>query len=104
VRSANRRMTHEETFVPQLQTTRLEGQACANAEDASLWRWFAMLMEDPRIRWRNANDVWLVSVDHRHLSTERDFDGAIRAAMTVWDANLGRDVTRRLSANVRRRN
>jgi hypothetical protein len=58
-----------------------EAAACsANADDASLWRWFSALMEDHRIRWCMTDNGWLVSVDHKHVSTEFDFDCAIRSA------------------------
>ncbi|MFL9895161.1 MULTISPECIES: hypothetical protein [Paraburkholderia] len=52
----------------------------ANEDDASLWRWFSMLYDDSRIRWCKSPHGWLVSVDHKHLSTEQDFDMAIRMA------------------------
>lgn len=52
----------------------------ANAEDADIWRWFAGLVEERRIRWCFADGSWLVSVDRRHLGTEASFDHAIRAA------------------------
>jgi hypothetical protein len=52
----------------------------ANEEDASMWRWFGALYEEGRLRWCRSYQGWLVSVDHRHLATEADFDSAIRAA------------------------
>jgi hypothetical protein len=52
----------------------------ANAEDASVWRWFCDLYEEGRVRWCRAAEGWLVSVDHRHLSTEANFYDAIRLA------------------------
>ncbi|CAE6834230.1 hypothetical protein R69608_06673 [Paraburkholderia nemoris] len=52
----------------------------ANAEDASIWRWFAPLLEDRRIRWCRSGNGWLVSVDNRHVATDSSFDSAIRAA------------------------
>ncbi|WP_321965018.1 hypothetical protein [Paraburkholderia sp. J7] len=52
----------------------------ANTEDGAVWRWFSSLMEERRIRWCLAGEQWLVSVDHRHVSTNRDFDSAIRTA------------------------
>lgn len=54
----------------------------ANQDDASLWRWFCMLYDEGRIRWCRSAQGWLVSVDHKHLSTEADFDTAIRMART----------------------
>jgi hypothetical protein len=52
----------------------------ADREDATLWRWFSDLHEDGRIRWCRAARGWLVSVDHKHLATEPDFDTAIRVS------------------------
>ncbi|KAA0998011.1 hypothetical protein FVF58_46455 [Paraburkholderia panacisoli] len=52
----------------------------ANAEDADIWRWFAGLVEERRIRWCFADGRWLVSVDHRHVATDENFDHAIRTA------------------------
>ena len=52
----------------------------ANAEDADIWRWFAGLVEERRIRWCFADGRWLVSVDHRHVATDENFDDAIRSA------------------------
>jgi hypothetical protein len=54
--------------------------AGANAEDAELWRWFSLLMQDRRVRWCQADDRWFVSVDNRHVATEPSFDEAIRRA------------------------
>lgn len=52
----------------------------ANADDADIWRWFAGLIEERRIRWCLADGRWLVSVDHRHVATDQNFDHAIRTA------------------------
>ncbi|MGC2967757.1 hypothetical protein [Paraburkholderia aspalathi] len=52
----------------------------ANAEDADIWRWFADLVEERRIRWCFANGSWLVSIDNRHVATDENFDHAIRTA------------------------
>lgn len=68
-----------------LDIARLQGLAIANAEDASLWRWFSLMMQDSRIRWCVAHGNWLVSVSHRHVATEASFDEAIRAAKTRFD-------------------
>jgi hypothetical protein len=63
------------------QTVRQHAAATANAEDASLWRWFSALLEERRIRWCLAADSnWLVSVDHQHLATSPSFDSAVREA------------------------
>lgn len=52
----------------------------ANAEDADIWRWFGGLVQERRIRWCFAHGSWLVSVDHRHVATDVNFDHAIRTA------------------------
>ncbi|TFE41991.1 hypothetical protein E2553_35820 [Paraburkholderia dipogonis] len=52
----------------------------ANEDDACLWRWFCVLYEEGRIRWCRSAHGWLVSVDHKHLATEPEFDTAIRTA------------------------
>ncbi|WP_413197211.1 hypothetical protein [Pararobbsia alpina] len=69
---------------------RLQGRAIANTEDATLWRWFSMLLQDSRIRWRLAHDTWLVSIDHRHVATEATFDDAMRAAKAAFEGPNGR--------------
>jgi hypothetical protein len=63
-----------------MQRTRFDAAAVANAEDASVWRWFSALLEERRIRWRYTFDNWVVSVDRARVATEPTFDGAIRAA------------------------
>ena len=52
----------------------------ANAEDADIWRWFDALVQERRIRWCYAHGSWLVSVDHRHIATDENFDHAVRTA------------------------
>lgn len=61
---------------------RMAAATSANQEDAQLWRMFSQLYEERRIRWCNAADGWLVSIDHRHLATEATFDQAIRRAIS----------------------
>ena len=68
-----------------IDTVRLKGLAVANTDDASLWRWFSLLLQDSRIRWCLAHGNWLVSIDHRHMATEASFDEAIRAAKARFD-------------------
>ena len=63
-----------------VESARILAAQVANEDDATLWRWFALLYEEGRIRWCKAALGWYVSVDHRHLSTEQDFDTAIRMA------------------------
>ena len=57
----------------------------ANAEDAAIWRWFAPLLEERRIRWCCSGDRWLVSVNNRHVATDSSFDKAIRIAKANVD-------------------
>lgn len=59
---------------------RSDAAKIANEEDASLWRWFSGLYDEGRIRWCRSAQGWLVSVDHKHLATEPDFDSAIRVS------------------------
>jgi hypothetical protein len=63
-----------------MQRARFDAAAVANAEDASVWRWFSVLLEERRIRWRYTFDNWVISVDRMRVATEPTFDGAIRAA------------------------
>jgi hypothetical protein len=63
-----------------LREARALAAACANAEDASVWRWFSALLESGKIRWCLSHDGWLVTVNHRHVATAASFDEAIRTA------------------------
>ncbi|MEN8503538.1 MULTISPECIES: hypothetical protein [Paraburkholderia] len=63
-----------------MQRVRLAAAAAANAEDASVWRWFSALLEERRIRWRFMFGSWVVHVDRAHVATEPSFYDAIRAA------------------------
>jgi hypothetical protein len=65
---------------PLSQQIRQSAAIAANAEDADIWRWFAGLVDERRIRWCLADGSWLVSVDHRHVATDKSFDQAIRVA------------------------
>ncbi|WP_241018894.1 hypothetical protein [Paraburkholderia sp. Tr-20389] len=86
---------------------RLQGLAVANTEDASLWRWFSLLLQDSRIRWCLAHGNWLVSIDHRHMATEPSFDEAMRAAKARFDSphksRLNAAITTRTSERSRKR-
>lgn len=64
----------------EMRRTRALGASLANAEDASIWRWFAPLLEEHRIRWCLAGDRWIVSVDNTYAGTDKSFDLAIRLA------------------------
>ncbi|WP_250504236.1 hypothetical protein [Caballeronia sp. AZ7_KS35] len=76
------------------QHIRQKAANAANAEDADIWRWLASLVEERRIRWCCADGSWLVSVDHRHIATEKSFDDAIRAAKRC-DLRVGDETSRK---------
>ena len=76
---------------PDADGLRLQARAAANADDASVWRWFSLLLQDSRIRWVRAHEGWLVSIDHRHMATEASFDEAMRAAKARLDGQARRD-------------
>ncbi|MFT4066879.1 hypothetical protein [Paraburkholderia sp.] len=71
---------HTEGSASSMTLTRAAARDSANAEDAALWRWFAALLDERRIRWCQSDRGWLVSVDHRHVATGTQFDQAIRIA------------------------
>jgi hypothetical protein len=73
----------------------------ANAEDAALWRWFALFVQESRIRWCYAQGCWLVSVDHKHLATECDFDQAIRDAKCAYETGQAERPPRRIACHAR---
>jgi hypothetical protein len=66
-----------------MQRTRHEAAFAANAEDASVWRWFSALLEERRIRWRYSFGNWLVNVDRVHVATERKAGTALAARMAL---------------------
>jgi hypothetical protein len=78
---------------------RYEAAQQANREDATMWRWFCNLYDEGRIRWCRANDFWLVSIDHKHLATEQDFDDAMRSACASL---LAMSTNRRKARSARR--
>ncbi|MEN2473439.1 hypothetical protein [Burkholderia sp. GS2Y] len=66
-----------------MQKMRLEAAIIANADDASIWRWFSYLLEERRIRWRFQFGNWHVSVDRVTVARAATFDRAIREAKAV---------------------
>ncbi|WP_244196178.1 hypothetical protein [Paraburkholderia susongensis] len=73
---------------PDIEATRRarrDAAVAANAEDASVWRWFSALLEERRIRWRFALHSWVVHVDRMQVATEPTFYEAIRAAKEEAD-------------------
>lgn len=74
--------------IQKLHETRALAAACANAEDASIWRWFSALLEAGKIRWCLSDKGWLVSVNHRHVATAAGFDEAIRTAKSRSESAL----------------
>ena len=69
-----------------LQLVRLRAAANANIQDASLWRWYADLMEDHRISCLRRNESWVVAVAGRELANDRSFDVAVRSAYVMHRA------------------
>jgi hypothetical protein len=69
-----------------MQRERQEGAEAANAQDASVWRWFSELLEDRRIKWRYSFGKWVITVDRMQLSMGGSFDSAIRLAKTAMEA------------------
>ncbi|WP_243771545.1 hypothetical protein [Burkholderia sp. D-99] len=67
-------------YAARMTGARTAARESANAEDAALWRWFAALLEERRIRWCQSGRGWLISVDHRHVATSTQFDQAMRIA------------------------
>lgn len=63
-----------------MQQVRTEAAAQANAADAALWRWFTVMLEERRIKWRYCFNNWIVNVDRRCVASEDSFDRAIRVA------------------------
>lgn len=84
-----------------MQQTRLDAAAAANAEDASIWRWFCALLEERRVRWRYAFGQWVVSVDRVRVAAESNFHDAIRAAKRAAE-NRGLGLLHEASGDVRR--
>lgn len=82
----------------ELESAREQAAVMANQADAEMWRWFCHMQEENRIRWCRAHGLWYVSVDHRHLSTESDFDAAIRAARQRATAGVSQSARRRKEA------
>lgn len=62
------------------QNERVNAASAANADDAAVWRWFAALVEERRLRWRCAFGVWEVHVDRKRVASGRTFYDAIRHA------------------------
>jgi hypothetical protein len=73
-----------------MQCEREKAAAVANADDASIWRWFSGLLEERRIKWRCSFNTWIITVDRKQLAVECTFDDAIRLAKSVVDGK-GKD-------------
>jgi hypothetical protein len=80
-----------------MRQTRINAARAANDEDAEVWRWFSSLLEERRIRWCISGETWFVSVDHRHVATERSFDTAIRVAKDNVDLPVTQRSVRRMA-------
>ncbi len=67
-----------------LEIARLRAAATANIDDARLWRWYADLMEDGRIRSIRLGNVWRITIDDACLVEDLSFDEAVRRAVETW--------------------
>jgi hypothetical protein len=63
-----------------LHIVRLSAEATANRDDASLWRWYADLVEDRRISFTCKANVWTIIVDGAWSVSQGSFDSAVREA------------------------
>ena len=63
-----------------LDIVRLSAEATANRDDASLWRWYADLVEDRRIAFTCKANVWTITLDGTSSVSQRSFDSAVREA------------------------
>jgi hypothetical protein len=67
-----------------LELARLSAAVRANIDDARVWRWYADLMEDDRVKCTRMRNGWQVTVDGRCTVEDESFDGAIRLAAQTW--------------------
>jgi hypothetical protein len=67
-----------------LEVARLSAAARANADDARVWRWYADLMEDDRVRCTRTRHGWQITVDNRCTVEDESFDCAVRRAEQAW--------------------
>ncbi|WP_322044560.1 hypothetical protein [Paraburkholderia sp. J67] len=67
-----------------LEVARLSAAARANADDARVWRWYADLMEDDRVRVTRLRHGWQITVDGRCTVEDESFDCAVRRAAQAW--------------------
>jgi len=59
-----------------MQCERKKAASGANAEDASIWRWFSGLREERRIKWRCSFNSWIILVERKQLAAGSSSDGA----------------------------
>ncbi|WP_347554225.1 hypothetical protein [Robbsia sp. KACC 23696] len=78
-----------------LEIARLRAAASANIDDARLWRWYADLMEDGRIRSTRIGTVWRITIDDGCLVEDVSFDCAVRRAVEAWSGIAQAPVTLR---------
>lgn len=67
-----------------MDVARLRAAAHANLDDARIWRWYADLMEDERVRSTHTRDGWLITIDDRYTVEDESFDRAVRLAARQW--------------------
>ncbi|CAB3802899.1 hypothetical protein LMG28614_05697 [Paraburkholderia ultramafica] len=63
-----------------LELMRLRAAVTANSADAGVWRWYADLMEDNRLRCTKTIRGWMIEIDGACAVQDRSFDCAIRRA------------------------
>lgn len=68
----------------EMELVRLRAAAHANLEDARIWRWYADLMEEDRVRCTHTRAAWLVTIDDRYTVEDESFDRAVRLAARQW--------------------
>lgn len=74
------------THLDELELARLRAALGANLDDARVWRWFADLMEDQRLRCTRTREHWQITIDDCFTVEDESFDRAVRlAARTSLD-------------------
>jgi hypothetical protein len=86
-------MTHDDTYghrgkemtlQMQLEVVRLQAAASANSADAQVWRWYADLMEDERVKCIKTRSGWVIEIDGVCAIDDCSFDCAVRRACDAF--------------------
>jgi hypothetical protein len=72
------------TSLHELELARLRAAVRANLDDARVWRWYADLMEDGRVRCTRTRSGWQITVDEQCSVEHESFDRAVRLAAHTW--------------------